>query len=155
MSSVWERFDEIAKPEDVEEVKASFKPVDEGTYTMRLEQLEPSESRSGLPMLKGRFRMAHNNRIVFYNQLLQNVNNPEFNKYNIGQAVAFLEGLIGDDIDYTGLSDLAEIVEKIPMGGEYKVKVTYGKKDFDRKFPQLEILPDDDWVENGEEDEEF
>ena len=141
MSNVWERFDNIAKPEDVEEVKSSFKPLEEGTYTMRLEQLEPSESKSGLPMLKGRFRVTHNNRVVFYNQVLQNINNPEFSKYNIGQAVAFLEGLIGDDIEYTGLADLAGIVEKVPMGEEYNVKVTYGKKDFEQKFPQLEIIP--------------
>ena len=144
MSSVWERFDNIAKPEDVEEVKASFKPLDVGTYVMRLEQLEPSESRSGLPMLKGRFRVTHNNRVVFYNQVLQNINNPEFSKYNIGQAVAFFVVFIGDDIDYTGLSNLADIVSKIPMGGEYNVKVTYGKKDYEQKFPQLEIIPEED-----------
>mgnify|MGYP001036179386 CR=1 FL=1 len=151
-SNIWERFDTIAKPEEVAEVKSSFSPTPAGKYRVRLEQLEPSESQTGLPMLKGRFRIIATNRIVFYNQLLQNLNNPEMTKFNVGEAVKFLEGLIKEDIDFVGLSQLADIATSIPLGEEYTIQVSYGKKDLEMKYPKIKILEE---TEVFEEDTEF
>lgn len=147
MSSVWERFDNIAKPEDVEQAKASMEPVGEGVYKMRIEQLEAGESKnSGLPMLKARFRILGSNRVFFYNKLLQNLNYQFITDKNIAEVLALLEGMLGEEIEYTKLSDIEDAIPMIPIGSEHIIKVSYGEKDTEKSFPELEVL---------EEEEEF
>jgi len=140
-TSVWERFDTIATPTEVNEAKSKFEPIEAGVYNVILEELAPSESKNGLPMLKGKFRTTEGNKTIFYNQMLQNVNNTEMTAVNIAEAVKFMSGITGEDIEFTGLSALAETVEKVTLGNEYVIDVSYGKKDLvDMKFPKIRVV---------------
>lgn len=153
MSNIWARFDDIAKPEEVMEIKSSFTPIEEGEYDVVLEELAPSESRNGLPMLKGKFRIKENNRILFYNQLLQNMNSEWATAKNIAEAVDFVSGLLGEEIEFTGLIALAELIETIPLGLECRVEVSYGANDLEKKFTQLKVVVPEDVTKDEWEDD--
>lgn len=140
MSNLWERFENIVSKDEVADVKAQFEPIEAGDYKVILENIEPSESKAGLPMLKGKFRMIDNNRIVFYNQMLQNLNNPQMTAVNVNEANNFINSLTGEDIEFDTLGKLAERVTNISVGGVYTITVSYGKKDFDMKFPKIKIV---------------
>lgn len=140
MSNVWERFDGIASAEEVTEAKTQFAPIDAGDYEMVLEELKPAESADGLPMIKGKFRTVEGNKVVFYNQMLQNLNYPNMTAVNIAEAVTFVGGLIGEDIEFTGLTKFAETVESVTVGETYTINVSYGKKDTEKKFAKLKFV---------------
>ena len=138
MANLWERFEGIAKPEEVEAAKSQFEPLPAGLYEMTLESIEAGESKDGLPMLKGKLRTSEN-RVVFYNQMLQNLNFPNMTAVNIGEAVTFVSGLLGEEVDFQGMGAFGELIPTIPVGGTYSVRLTYGKNDTDMKFPKLRI----------------
>lgn len=139
MENVWERFDSIASADEVIEAKAKFTPIEAGDYTATLEKLEPSTSNNGSPMLKGQFR-TDSNKVVFYNQMLENANNPQMTAVNIAEAVAFISSVIGEEIEFTGLSKLADKVSAIELYGRYNIRISYGAKDLDMKFPKIKVL---------------
>lgn len=155
MSNVWERFDNIAKPEEVMDAKSQFKPLPEGIYELVLEELAPSTSKNGLPMLKGKFRVKSNNKLVFYNQMLQNLNYPDFTEKNIAQAVSFLEDLTGQEIEFKGLKKLAKFVESIPMGSEHVAEIYYEDNDTEQKWAKIRLVVEEDEVEEVEYDLEY
>jgi hypothetical protein len=141
MSNVWERFNEIATAEEVLEAKTQFEPLDAGTYKMKLLSIEPSENKDGLPMVKGKFQ-TEEGKSVFYNQMLQNLNNPRMTSVNISEAIKFIEGLTGEEYAFINLGKLAEQITLI--NGQYKdveyiIDASYGAKDVERKFPKLKI----------------
>lgn len=147
--NLWERFESIATVEEVEvaKEKSSFTPIEPGNYKATIEELAPSESKDGLPMLKGKFRLE-NNRILFYNQMLQNLNYPDMTAVNIADAVNFISRLVDNDVAFEGLGKLADLVTDIGdvnsdntvIGTEYNIKVSYGKKDTEMKFPKISVL---------------
>lgn len=149
MSNLWERFEGIANADEVAEAKSSYTPVEAGAYVAILEKFEATESQSGLPMLKAQFRLL-NNRVVFYNMILQNVNNPEWTARNIAQAVTFVNKVTGEDVEFTSLGDLAQRVKNTVLGKQYDITVTYGKNDVEMKFAKVSVkgeykeLTDDD-----------
>lgn len=140
---IWDNFNDIASIDEVKdgvnEVKYQNEPLPVGDYIMTLQEIAPSESKNGLPMIKGVFRLD-NNRPVFYNQMLQNLNYPNLTALNIAEAVNFLSGLSGEEIEYTGLSQLEEIVNSLESGIVAEINVSYGKNDFEQKFPKLKII---------------
>jgi hypothetical protein len=140
MGNLWERFENIVSKDEVQVEKHKFEPLAIGEYKVKLEVLEPSESKNGLPMLKGQFRMSDSNRIIFYNQMLQNLNSPQMTAVNIAEAIAFVGGLVGESLEFEGMGEFANLVENVPLGNEYRLMVTYGNKDFDQKFPKLKVL---------------
>lgn len=141
MSNLWERFDDIATPDEIEEARVQATPLEAGNYTMILQEIKPDESKeAGLPMLKGVFRLEENNRAVYYNQVLQNLNYPNLTARNIAAAVEFVGGLLGEEITYTGLSALADDVERIEIGTKVIMEVSYAKKDTEKKFPVLKVI---------------
>lgn len=158
-NNIWERFDEIAPVEEVMEAKSQFEPIEAGTHKMRLESIEPSTSKSsGLPMLKAKFRLTENNRILFLNQMLQNLNYPKMTAVNIVEAVSLVGQLIGEDLDYEelgGLAKFAELITQIPIGGEYLIDVSYGAKDLDKSFPKIRVVEDVDGLLEEEEEDNF
>lgn len=137
--SLWERFENIVSANEVNDAKAQFTPIQAGDYQAVLESIEPAESKQGLPMLKGKFRTIEGNRILFYNQMLQNLNNPNMTAINVAEAVTFVGGLLGEEVEFQGLGHLAGLIESIPTGGEFTVNVSYGTKDLEMKFPKLKI----------------
>jgi len=163
MANLWERFDDIAKPEEVEEAKNEFTPVEEGTYNCIVEEIQASETKDNLPMVKGKFRMVENNRIIFYNQPLQNLNYPEMTARNIAGVVTLIGGIMGKDLDYATdvktLGGLAELISTIEIGTPVTLKVFYGKKDLEHKFTQIKVVEAEavvcDGVEVNEEDLPF
>lgn len=140
MSNIWERFETIVNKEEVETAKAQFSPIEEGQYKAILEEIAPAENKDGLPMIKGKLRLVGNNRVVFYNQMLQNLNYPNLTAVNIAEAVNFISGLLGEEVEFESLPALADLIYTIPIGNEYTVQVTYGKKDTEMKFPKLKIV---------------
>ena len=135
-NSIWERFNDIANTEEVAEARAQFVPITEGTYEMKLEEIKADENKDGLPMIKGRFR-TDTNKVVFYNQQLQNMNYPEMTAKNVASAVEFISALLGTDVEYTNLGELGDIIDDIPVGTMHTIKVTFGKKDTEKKYPIL------------------
>ena len=140
MENKWERFDNIVKPEVIMEAKAQFDPIEPGVYKMIVESMEAGESKtSGAPMLKGRFRLAESNRVLFYNQVLQVVGQDWLTERNIVEVVVLLEGMIGEEIEFEGLGQLGSIAENIPVGSEHYIEVSYGDKDHEKSFPELKV----------------
>lgn len=140
MSNLWERFESIVSTEEVKEAKAQFTPLEAGDYSAILESIEPSESKNGLPMLKGKFKAINGGRFLFYNQMLQNLSNPKMTAINVAEAIEFVGGLLEEEVDFKGLADFANLIYGIPTGGIYKVNVSYGQKDYEMKFPKLKII---------------
>lgn len=140
MSSVWDRFDKIATPDEVETAKNSFVNPDAGEYSALLELLEAGESKDHLPTMKSRFRLVEGNKIVFYNIQLQNISKPEMTAINIANAVAFVSKIVGEDVAFTGLGAFAELIAGIQVGGMYRIKISYSTKDVDKKFPKVTII---------------
>lgn len=141
--NIWERFENIVSPEEVLEAKTAFEPIEEGNYACELIKIEASESEKGLPMLKGEFK-SDTGRRIFYNQVLQNLNNPRMTAVNIGEACKFLEGLTGEEVVFQSLGQLAQIIDQISeelttTNKYYLVNVSYGKKDIEKKFAKLKI----------------
>ena len=151
MSNVWERFDGIVSKDEVIEARSQFEPVEPGIYKCTLEEIAPSENKDGLPMIKGKFRIQETNRILFYNQMLQNLNYPDMTKVNVADAVAFISGLKKEEVEFTSLSALASLIYELPVGEEYHIQVTYGKKDTEMKFPKLKVVE----VAEGEDELPF
>ena len=156
MGSIWERFDTIAKPEEVVEVKMRNEPLDEGIYKMVLEEIKATTSKtSKLPMLAIKFRITGSNKIFYYNQVLQSTFSESLTVKNVATAVKVVEGIIGEEIDFVGLNQLESIIESIPVGETYNVKISYEPKYKDTKqFPILDFIKDED-METFEEDTEF
>ncbi len=142
--SIWDRFDDIASAEEVETAKKKFEPIEIGRYQTILEELKPDENRDGLPMLKGKFKCVDGGRVIFYNQNLQNLNYPNLTASNIADATVFVGALLGEEIAFKGLADLAKRVEEVEIGKEFTIEVSYGKKDTDRKYPKLKVIPAED-----------
>lgn len=159
MSSLWDRFDTIASAEEVIEAKKAFEPTPAGEYDCVLESIEPAESKEGLPMLKAKFCTIEGNKLLFYNQMLQNLNYPNMTAVNIADAVNFVSGLIGEEVAFKGLTSFAKtVIGMNDIVGEntdgtpilrlkqqfnsvvYKLKVEYGKKDLECKFPKLKFV---------------
>lgn len=140
MDNLWDRFDNIVTPKEVDDAKAQFDPFEAGEYECILEAIEAGESKDGLPMLKGKFRVIENNRILFYNQMLQNLNYPNMTAVNVAEAVKFIDGLTGEEVIFTSLGKLAERVTNMKTGGQYIIEVAYGKKDLEMKFPKLKVV---------------
>ena len=138
--NIWERFENVASTEEVATAKVQFTPLEEGDYDVLLESIEASENKDGLPMIKGRFRIISNNRVVFYNQNLQNINYPNMTAQNIAEAILFIGALKGEDIEFEGMSKLASTIESIETGTKHRLNISYGKKDLDKKFPKLKII---------------
>lgn len=137
MENIWERFNNIASTDEVIEAKNQYKPFEEGTYKFTLEEIRPDVNRNGLPVLKARFRRVEDNKPLYINQILQNLSYPQMTAKNIADAIALIEGLTGEEIEYTGLADLANKVSEIVLGEEYEITITYAKKDTEKKFPKI------------------
>jgi len=144
MSNVWERFNNIAKADEVIEARSKFDPIEEGTYKAKLESLEPSQSKSGLPMLKVSFR-TESNKMVFVNQVMKSTNKPSASAFLIGLAVTLVSGIKGEEIEFENMGSFAEDVKKVAKdkkGESMTIKVTYGDDDEDHSFPKVKIIPE-------------
>lgn len=143
--SVWERFNNIegASANEVAEARSQLEPIEAGTYKVRVEGLEASESKSGLPMVKGRFRILEGKRensLIFYNQVLQNLNYPNITALNISKVMTLLSGLLGERVDFEGMVELEELIKSIPEGIEVEMEVKYEERDTNNSFPQLTVV---------------
>ncbi|HZJ98840.1 MAG TPA: DUF669 domain-containing protein [Tissierellaceae bacterium] len=159
MTSIWERFNEIegADTNAVDEARSQFEPIGEGDYKVRLEGLVASESKSGLPMVKGRFRILEGERensIIFYNQVIQNLNYPNITALNISKVMELVSGILGEPIGFIGLVELEELLDSIEEGIEFTLNVTYDAKDTEKSFPQLRVVEDIDDLDLGSDTED-
>lgn len=140
MENMWERFNNIAKAEEVVETRSQIKPIEPGKYIAKLEEIEAGTSQGGLPMLKTKFR-TYENKVVYYNIFLQNANSEKATRYNIAKATNFIEDVLGEDIEFTTLGELGEIVAGIETGMDYEIVVTFDdERDADHKYPQVRIV---------------
>lgn len=139
MSTIWDRFEGIVKAEKVVEAKAQAQPLEVGTYEMKLVNLEAGETQAGMPALKAQFKMG-TGKIVYYTQVLQNLNYPNLTAVNIAKACEMISGLTGEDYEFTSLGAMAQKVSEIPLDVDYIIEVTYESKDVDKKYAKLKIL---------------
>lgn len=162
MSNLWERFNETANSEEVKgaiqeasDRAKSFTPIPSGRYKVRLEELFPTiNPNNGLPTLKGRMRMVVGNRVIFYNQQLKNIDSPQYTAMNIANAVTFVSGAIGKDVEFVNMGQFAELITSLNLqnaNGEYtllkdefrskefEVNLWYGKNDTEMKYPKVSI----------------
>ena len=139
MSNVWERFENVAKAEDVLEKVNQRKPLLEGDYEVTLESIVPGESKKGNPMVKGVFRTKEG-REIYYNQTLIIPNYPQLTDQNIADAVIFLSDLTGTEFKFEGMTKFAGAISDIEVGTEHTIRVTYDDKDKDQKFPKLSVV---------------
>jgi hypothetical protein len=137
--NLWDRFDGIATPEEVEQAKVQAEPLEAGNYQMKLTDIKADTNKDGLPMLKGVLELETGKK-VYYNQMLQNLNYPQMTAVNIKDAVEFISGIIGVEVVFEGLGKLAVLIEQIVTGGDYIVEVSYGKKDAEMKFAKLKVI---------------
>ena len=157
--SIWERFNEIegADVGAVEEARSQFEPIGEGQYKVRLEGLEASESRSGLPMVKGRFRIVEGekeNQLIFYNQVIQNLNYPNITALNISKVMTLVSGILGERLEFEGLVKLEQLLKSIDEGIEFTIEVKYDSKDTEKSFPQITVVKElEDLAENISSDD--
>lgn len=147
--SVWERFNNIegTTPDEVAQARSQFEPIEEGVYRVRVEGLEASESRSGLPMVKGRFRIVSGkkeNQLIFYNQVIQNLNYPNITALNISKVMTLVSGILGERIEFEGLVELEKLLKSIGEGIEVNLQVEYEDRDTEKSFPQLTVVEDED-----------
>ena len=139
MSSIWDRFEGIVKAEEVVEAKAQALPLEEGTYEMTLVSIEAGETQSGLPAMKAQFKMG-TGKIVYFTQVLQNLNYPNLTSVNIAKACEMIEGLTGEEYSFSTMGDMADTISSIPLDVNYIVEVTYDAKDIVKKYPKLKVL---------------
>lgn len=139
MANIWDTFNDLVTKEQVNGPAQTTVAVQPGIYEARLEQFIPAQSQKGLPMIKGRFRLK-SNKILFYNQMLQNLNYPNMTAVNINEAVKMVSSLIGEPVVFETMSGFADLINSIPIGGLYKIEVFYGKKDLTQSFPKVKIL---------------
>ena len=157
--SIWERFNEIegADAGAVEEARSQFEPIEEGQYKVRLEGLEASESRSGLPMVKGRFRIVEGekeNQLIFYNQVIQNLNYPNITALNISKVMTLVSGILGERVEFEGLVKLEQLLKSIDEGIEFTIEVKYEARDTEKSFPQITVVKElEDLAENISSDD--
>lgn len=145
MSNVWERFENVAKAEDVLEKVNQRKPLLEGDYEVTLESIVPGETRNGDPMIKGVFvtRDVANykgGRKIYYNQTLVIPAYPKLTDQNIADAVIFLSDLTGKEFKFEGMTKFAGAISDIEVGTEHTIRVTYDDKDKEQKFPKLSVV---------------
>jgi len=142
MGNLWERFDNIANTDEIQEAKAQLKPLPAGTYEMKLVSIKASESaKSKLPMMKVECELVDGGRRVYYNQVLQNLNYEWITTKNIATILAFIEGITGEEVLYKGLGNLADLVAKIETDEVFDIRVSYGKKDIEESFPTFTVIP--------------
>jgi len=122
----------------VVQAKNSFAPIEAGEYHVKLEKYEVGENRDMLPAIKCAFRMG-NNRLIFNDMSLQLASYPDMTAMLIAQANDFTNDLVGEDVEFTSLGELAGRVEKAPIGESFKVEVYYTKQNPD-KFPKVKII---------------
>ena len=131
------KFDEQINVEqmkkDIAEAKenggGSFREVEKGNYTVKLESLELGATKDGRPMLKGMFRILEGDfkkSCLFYNRVLFGTKNDA---NMIASAVGFLETLEpSEDVgpitfeNYSQFADLVlDIAEDVSEELEYEV----------------------------------
>lgn len=139
--NVWERFNNIADVNEVLEAKSQFEPIAAGTYDMILEDMQASETKNtGLPMLKAKFRLTESNRVLFYNQVLQNINYPHMTAVNIAEATSLISNLTNQYVEFQGMGQFAELIDNVPTGTTHQITVSYGPKDVEKSFPKLTVI---------------
>jgi hypothetical protein len=138
--SVWERFDNVAKAEDVLEAVNQRKPLLEGDYEVKLVSVKMAETRNGDPMVKGVFKDKTTGRDIYYNQNLIVPAYPNLTDQNIADAVIFLSDIVGEEVPFKKMSQFAEEISKIEVGTEHTIRVTYADKDKDMKYPKFSVV---------------
>ena len=136
--SIWERFNNIASSDEVNNAKNEFTPLAEGKYVVTLEEVKPAETQSGFPKIEFKFRTLEN-RIIFFNQLLQTTN-PDMTAKNIANAVVILGKLANEEIHFTNMSDLESKIYGIPLNvNQYDIELSY-RYSGDKAYPQVKVI---------------
>ena len=149
MANVWERFNSVAKAEDVLESINKRKPLPVGDYEVTLKTIAPAETQKGDPMIKGTFVQKDTGREIYYNQTLIVPAYPQLTDQNIADAVIFLSALVGEEVGFTTMGKFAETIQGIETGTDHVVRVSYANKDTEQKYPKLQVIePMDETIED-------
>lgn len=138
MSNVFEKFDKEfdveGLKEDLKNVganKSDYKEVPPGTYEMKLDKLELTQSKAGKPMVKCWMRILdgeYKNSIIFMNQVI----NSSFGLHIANEFLKSLES--GVDIGFDSFTQynnmLLDIHEAIDGKLEYALEYGQNNKGF-------------------------
>lgn len=142
-------YDQFNKVIDTEQLKSDLAEVDandgkreyvevpEGTYEVRVTNLELKRSKAGDPMVACRLKILageYKNQIIFYNQVVKE-------KYGMHYAKKFLASLetevqVTFDGDFVPFGQMIEDIDSQLEGAEYELK--YGKNK--GGYPTYEIV---------------
>ncbi len=165
MTSVWERFNEIegADSSAVEDAINQYEPLEDGDYRVRLERwtdefgdeyvFQAGESKTGLPMAKARFRIIEGERenaMIFYNQLIQNLNYPSITAKNIASLMRVLSGILGERIEFKSMGELEKLFNNIDEGIEFTINLTHNAKG----YPEYKVIKELEPLEFSDSDED-
>lgn len=154
-TNVWERFDRTVDAEKVMDTKSQFKKLPVGTYKAVLLSINADTDKNGMAMIKAKFRIKSNNRVVSYNHSLQSLNYPQYNDSNTAKGVSFFEDLTGRDYEFTSLGQFADDIDNLECETEHILDVNYDlKKDPEQKWAKISIVTPDEQL-NDIDDEEY
>lgn len=141
-------YDQFDKAFDSEQLKSDLAEVDandgkreyvevpEGTYEVRVTNLELKQSKAGDPMVSCRLKILageFKNQNIFYNQVVKE-------KYGLHFAKKFLASLETDiEVSFDNFTQFGQMIEDIDSqleGAEYELK--YGKNK--GGYPTYEIV---------------
>lgn len=135
MSNVFEKFDKefdlAGLKEDLKSVganKSEYKEVPLGTYEIKIDKLELTESKSGRPMVRCWMRILdgeYKNSIIFMNQVI----NISFGLHIANEFLKTLES--GVDISFDSFTQYNNMLLDIheAIDGKYEYALEYGKND--------------------------
>lgn len=135
MSNVFEKFDKefdlAGLKEDLKSVganKSEYKEVPLGTYEIKIDKLELTESKAGRPMVRCWMRILdgeYKNSIIFMNQVI----NISFGLHIANEFLKTLES--GVDISFDSFTQYNNMLLDIheAIDGKYEYALEYGKND--------------------------
>ena len=138
--SIWENFDSMADATKVQEEENKRNPFPEGETKLVLNEILVKEDPDGLPTIKTIFGSIEYSRRLFNTKFILSLMYPQYNDKNSAEANLFVNGLRGENVEFTKLSEMLDRAEKTEIGKTYNCRVFYKDNDVAKKYPQIEIL---------------
>lgn len=153
MENIWSRFDDIAGVDDVvTELNNTFVRPPDGERVVRLENIVPTETQTGIPVAEFFFYDEELQGKFSHRMFLMNINYPENNAKNIAKVIKFTNRFLDKEqqIEPCSLGKLAEKLQEVDTGDKkFVVKITtpenskYSQVSFVREIDKYDFDVDD------------
>lgn len=137
--NIWERYESIVNVEEIKEASENtFEKPKAGEHIVKLMAIEPSETKTGSPIAKFKFRDKLTNKLIVHNMFLSNTNYPDRTADVIVSVMNFAYAVTGVELKFVSMSKLADDLSVLNTTADIKILVTY--KNEDSKYPTIEVL---------------